>query len=128
MEISPPTSATASPRMRTRCLDRQHRSIAPSTAAAQSASLAPQTGSSIIITAVYMDSFPSNKIHGSEGFSGQYHQHPYGEINCVTPIDASAELKGDAEIAMRWLDEFRAHGPIKYSSGEGRRSGRVVLL
>ena len=29
-----------------------------------------------------------------EVYSGQYHQHPYGEINCVIPIDASAELKG----------------------------------
>jgi hypothetical protein len=27
-------------------------------------------------------------------FSGQYHVHPYGEINCVIQIDKTAELKG----------------------------------
>jgi hypothetical protein len=27
-------------------------------------------------------------------YSGQYHSHPYGEINCVVQLDASAELKG----------------------------------
>ncbi|MGY4326952.1 hypothetical protein ACVWWG_001369 [Bradyrhizobium sp. LB7.2] len=25
---------------------------------------------------------------------GQYHGHPYGEINLVVPLDAGAELKG----------------------------------
>jgi hypothetical protein len=25
---------------------------------------------------------------------GQYHGHPYGELNMVIPIDAGAELKG----------------------------------
>ncbi|KAJ5727946.1 hypothetical protein N7493_005766 [Penicillium malachiteum] len=38
------------------------------------------------ITAVYMDS--------QEVFRGQYHLHPYGEINCVVQIDPSAELMG----------------------------------
>ena len=38
------------------------------------------------ITTVYMES--------QEAYSGQYHQHPYGEINCVVQIDATAELKG----------------------------------
>ena len=38
------------------------------------------------ITTVYMDS--------KEVFSGQYHVHPYGEINCVVQIDKTAELKG----------------------------------
>lgn len=27
-------------------------------------------------------------------FSGQYHAHPYGEINCVVQLDESAELQG----------------------------------
>ena len=45
------------------------------------------------ITAVYMDSM--DKARGSEEvYSGQYHLHPYGEINCVVPIDASAQLNG----------------------------------
>lgn len=38
------------------------------------------------ITKVYMQS--------DEVFSGQYHSHPYGEINCVVQIDKSAELMG----------------------------------
>ncbi|KAJ5633971.1 hypothetical protein N7528_001813 [Penicillium herquei] len=38
------------------------------------------------ITAVYMDS--------QEVYRGQYHLHPYGEINCVVQIDPSAELMG----------------------------------
>ncbi|KAF2098404.1 hypothetical protein NA57DRAFT_77196 [Rhizodiscina lignyota] len=38
------------------------------------------------ITTVYMD---------SQGvYRGQYHQHPYGEINCVIQLDETAELMG----------------------------------
>jgi hypothetical protein len=38
------------------------------------------------ITTVYMQS--------DDVFSGQYHSHPYGEINCVVQLDESAELMG----------------------------------
>ena len=38
------------------------------------------------ITTVFMDS--------QEEYKGQYHQHPYGEINCVIQLDDTAELKG----------------------------------
>ena len=38
------------------------------------------------ITAVYMDSVAP--------YRGQYHQHPYGEINLVVPLDADAMLMG----------------------------------
>lgn len=38
------------------------------------------------LTTVYMES--------QDEFSGQYHKHPYGEINCVVQIDKTAELKG----------------------------------
>ena len=39
------------------------------------------------ITTVYMES--------GEMYSGQYHAHPYGEINCIVPFDhETAELKG----------------------------------
>jgi hypothetical protein len=38
------------------------------------------------ITTVYMES--------DDVFSGQYHSHPYGEINCVVQLDKSAELMG----------------------------------
>jgi uncharacterized protein DUF4863 len=38
------------------------------------------------ITAVYMNSVPV--------FRGEYHQHPYGEINMVVPLDQGALLRG----------------------------------
>jgi hypothetical protein len=38
------------------------------------------------ITTVYMDD--------ETGFKGQYHKHPYGEINCVIPFNDRAELRG----------------------------------
>lgn len=38
------------------------------------------------ITTVYMES--------EDVFSGQYHAHPYGEINCVVQVDDTAELEG----------------------------------
>jgi len=38
------------------------------------------------ITSVYMNS--------EDVYSGQYHAHPYGEINCVVQVDKGAELKG----------------------------------
>ncbi|KAF2234975.1 hypothetical protein EV356DRAFT_576175 [Viridothelium virens] len=38
------------------------------------------------ITTVFMES--------SDEYSGQYHSHPYGEINCVVQLDKTAELKG----------------------------------
>ncbi|CAK1357857.1 hypothetical protein CB0940_07466 [Cercospora beticola] len=38
------------------------------------------------LTAVYFDS--------EKEYSGQYHKHPYGEINCVVPIDETFELEG----------------------------------
>jgi hypothetical protein len=38
------------------------------------------------ITTVYMQS--------EDEFRGQYHSHPYGEINCVVQIDEGAELMG----------------------------------
>jgi len=38
------------------------------------------------ITAVYLNSVPA--------YRGQYHQHPYGELNMVVPLDAGALLGG----------------------------------
>lgn len=38
------------------------------------------------VTAVYMDSI--------EPYRGQYHQHPYGELNLVVPLDEGAKLMG----------------------------------
>jgi Domain of unknown function (DUF4863) len=49
------------------------------------------------ITAVYMDSkdahaFPDD--HDGDVLRGQFHGHPYGELNMVIPIDPGAELRG----------------------------------
>lgn len=41
------------------------------------------------VTTVYMATRA-----GEDDFKGQYHAHPYGEINCVVPIDEGAELRG----------------------------------
>jgi hypothetical protein len=38
------------------------------------------------VTAVYMNSVPV--------YRGQYHQHPYGELNMVVPLDDGAQLGG----------------------------------
>ncbi|GGJ07397.1 4-hydroxylaminobenzoate lyase [Streptomyces brasiliensis] len=38
------------------------------------------------VTAVYMNSV--------EPYRGQYHQHPYGELNLVVPLDPEARLMG----------------------------------
>lgn len=38
------------------------------------------------VTAVYMNSV--------ERYRGQYHAHPYGELNLVVPVDPGAELAG----------------------------------
>ncbi|HTK35497.1 MAG TPA: DUF4863 family protein [Caulobacteraceae bacterium] len=49
------------------------------------------------ITAVYMNSADAKAIDHPEGgraLRGQFHAHPYGEINLVAPIDAGAELRG----------------------------------
>jgi hypothetical protein len=49
------------------------------------------------ITAVYMNSKDPERIkdeHGEEVLRGQFHGHPYGELNLVIPIDKGAELKG----------------------------------
>ncbi|MGY4430546.1 hypothetical protein ACVWWO_003023 [Bradyrhizobium sp. F1.13.1] len=49
------------------------------------------------ITAVYMDSKDPKRFkdeHDDDVLRGQYHGHPYGELNVVIPIDEGAELKG----------------------------------
>jgi hypothetical protein len=49
------------------------------------------------ITAVYMDSKDPRAFkdtHDDDVLRGQYHGHPYGELNMVIPVDTGAELKG----------------------------------
>lgn len=43
------------------------------------------------VTTIYMEGEAPGP---NEEYSGQHHIHPYGEINCVIPIDQGAELKG----------------------------------
>jgi hypothetical protein len=49
------------------------------------------------ITAVYMNSKEAKTFkdeHDGDVLRGQYHGHPYGELNMVVPLDKGAELKG----------------------------------
>jgi len=49
------------------------------------------------ITAVYMNSKDSRRFkedNEDEVLRGQYHGHPYGELNLVVPLDEGAQLKG----------------------------------
>ncbi|RHZ48501.1 DUF4863 family protein [Aspergillus thermomutatus] len=68
------------------------------------------------ITTVYMES--------QEEFKGQYHLHPYGEINCVVQIDETAELKG----MSGWQGAgWTSPGPGTHHYPEVR-GGRLVAL
>jgi hypothetical protein len=49
------------------------------------------------ITAVYMNGKAPTRFKDDEDHDvlrGQFHGHPYGEINLVVPLDKGAELKG----------------------------------
>ncbi|MFD9688981.1 DUF4863 family protein [Kitasatospora sp. NPDC001309] len=69
------------------------------------------------ITAVYMNSVPV--------YRGQFHQHPYGEINMVVPIDAGAELRGP----HGWQGAgWTAPAPASKHYPEGRGGGLIALF
>jgi hypothetical protein len=46
------------------------------------------------ITAVYMNSMDGPQDDPAKIFRGDYHAHPYGEMNMVVPLNAGAELAG----------------------------------
>lgn len=49
------------------------------------------------ITAVYMNSEDEHRFKDDDDgdvLRGQYHGHPYGELNLVVPLNKGAELKG----------------------------------
>ena len=46
------------------------------------------------ITAVYMDSKGHELDNAQRTFRGDYHCHPYGELNMVIPLDKGAVLAG----------------------------------
>ncbi|PLN80398.1 hypothetical protein BDW42DRAFT_113940 [Aspergillus taichungensis] len=69
------------------------------------------------ITAVYMDS--------QEIYRGQYHAHPYGEINLVVPLDETAEIMGMAG----WMGAgWTSPGPGTHHYPEVRGGALVALF
>ena len=69
------------------------------------------------VTAVYMD--------GVEPYRGQYHQHPYGEINLVVPLDEGAELRGP----LGWRGPgWTAPGPGSHHYPEVRGGALIALF
>ncbi|KAF6828753.1 p-hydroxylaminobenzoate lyase [Colletotrichum plurivorum] len=69
------------------------------------------------ITTVYMES--------EEEYRGQYHAHPYGEINCVIQLDSRAELKG----MQGWQGAgWTSPGPGTHHYPEARKGALVALF
>lgn len=46
------------------------------------------------ITAVFLDSGSTDPADAEKVFRGQYHAHPYGEMNMVIPLNQGAQLMG----------------------------------
>lgn len=46
------------------------------------------------VTAVYMDSTDNTQGNPGNTYRGQYHAHPYGELNMVVPLNPGAALNG----------------------------------
>lgn len=62
------------------------------------------------VTTVYMAT-----VDGEEDFKGQYHAHPYGEINCVVPIDEGAELAGlNGWMGKGWTSPRKYHSYLSF--------------
>lgn len=69
------------------------------------------------ITAVYMNSVPR--------YRGDYHAHPYGEINMVVPIDPGAQLVGPSG----WQGPgWTAPSPGSHHYPEVRGGGLIALF
>jgi Domain of unknown function (DUF4863) len=69
------------------------------------------------VTAVYMNS--------AQPYRGQYHQHPYGELNLVVPLDAGAELMGP----LGWRGPgWTAPGPGSHHYPEVRGGALIALF
>jgi hypothetical protein len=72
----------------------------------------------IFLSTVYADA-------DSTQYSGQYHSHPYGEINCVVQIDKTAELKG----MQGWQGAgWTSPGPGTHHYPEVRRGALIALF
>ncbi|KAF0966352.1 MULTISPECIES: DUF4863 family protein [unclassified Rhodococcus (in: high G+C Gram-positive bacteria)] len=69
------------------------------------------------VTAVYMNSISR--------YRGQYHQHPYGELNLVVPLDPGAELAGP----RGWCGAgWTAPGPGSHHYPEVRGGALIALF
>ena len=76
------------------------------------------------ITAVYMDSTGNTQGNPENAYRGQYHAHPYGELNMVVPLDAGAALAGpNGWCAGGWTAP--APGSHHYPEAKG---GAVIAL
>jgi hypothetical protein len=74
------------------------------------------------ITTVFFDS--------QEIYAGQYHKHPYGEINCVVPIDDTFELEG-LPVGENWQGAgwtSLAPGTHHYPRARGGRGVALFFL
>jgi hypothetical protein len=61
----------------------------------------------------------------SKQYSGQYHSHPYGEINCVVQVDKTAELKG----MQGWQGAgWTSPGPGTHHYPRVRRGALIALF
>jgi hypothetical protein len=64
-------------------------------------------------------------MESEEEYSGQYHQHPDGEINCVVQVTPGAELKG----MSGWQGEgWTSPGPGTHHYPQVRRGALVALF
>ena len=64
-------------------------------------------------------------MESEDVFSGQYHAHPYGEINCVVQLDGKAELKG----MQGWQGAgWTSPGPGTHHYPEVRNGALVALF
>ncbi|MGW2937542.1 DUF4863 family protein [Streptomyces sp. NPDC001156] len=69
------------------------------------------------VTAVYMNS--------ASPYRGQYHAHPYGEINVVVPVDRNAQLMGPGG----WQGAgWTAPGPGSHHYPEVRGGALIALF
>src|ERR1700747_484368 len=81
------------------------------------------------ITAVYMNSADPRRFRDEDDqdvLRGQYHGHPYGELNLVVPRDTGGRVEGFAGLAGAGLDAPRPRQP-PLSRGQGRCRHRAVL-
>ncbi|KAI5920993.1 p-hydroxylaminobenzoate lyase [Camillea tinctor] len=82
------------------------------------------------ITAVYMDSTSEAKSETETGpLTGQYHAHPYGEINCVIPVEGEKGQKAELEGMGGWRGAgWTSPGPGTHHYPRVRGGALVALF